>query len=411
MSAGEIAAAVGSGVLSAGEVVEAALERIREIDDGLRAFREVWADRARAQAAAIDRDVAAGAIGDREGAVRGIGKRPLLGVPIAVKGGSTAYVGPLVAAGAIPVGATATPGPGTSWQTWGRTDRGPTVNPWDASVVPGGSSAGAAVAVATAMVPLTTGTDGAGSVRIPAAWCGVPGLKPTNGSIPRADRTGLAVGGAIGRHLDDLRLYWSVMTGQDFAPRPPALRVTWSADLGFAATAPEVASIARTALSELVAKGIFAPVDVPIDLLDPAPAWTAIRADGGPDRTGVRRVNDDRLRRAFATADVISTPTTPNLPHGHDGPGDAFSVALTWAFNLSGHPAISLPAGFARSGLPVGLQLVTRHGQEHRLLAALIGADIRFEAGRMIQGQEPRAWGRSHAETEPQARGVKRRRN
>ncbi|GAB2636363.1 amidase [Kribbella swartbergensis] len=386
MSAVGIAAAVGSGVVSAGEVsagevVEAALVRIREIDEGLRAFREVWADRARAQAAAIDREIAESAIG----------KRPLLGVPIAVKGGSTAYVGPLIAAGAIPVGATATPGPGTSWQTWGQTDRGPTVNPWDASVVPGGSSAGAAVAVATSMVPLATGTDGAGSVRIPAAWCGVLGLKPTNGAIPSADRTGLAVGGVIGRHLVDLRQYWSVMSGQDAPPRPPALRVTWSADLGFAPTAPDVASIARTVLSDLVSKGIFEPVDVPVQLLDPAPAWMAIRADGEPDRTGVRRANDDRLRRAFALTDVVATPTTPNLPHGHDGPGDTFSVALTWAFNLSGHPAISLPAGFAQSGLPVGLQLVTRHGQEHRLLAALIGADVRFEAGRMVQARESQA--------------------
>jgi amidase len=377
LSAAEIAAAVGGRMVRAAEVVEAALERIRAMDDGLRAFRDLWVDRARAQAAAIDRELAE----------RAIDKRPLVGVPIAVKGGGTAYVDPLVAAGAIPVGATATPGPGTTWQTWGRTDRGPTVNPWNPSVVPGGSSAGAAVAVATAMVPLATGTDGAGSVRIPAAWCGVPGLKATNGSIPTADRTGLAVGGAIGRNLVDLRQYWSVMSGQDAAPPPPALRVTWSADLGFASTAPDVASVARTALSDLVSQDILELVDVPVELLDPAPAWTAIRVDGGADHTGVRRANDERLRRAFVTTDVIATPTTPNLPHGHDGPGDVFSVELTWAFNLSGHPAISLPAGFSRSGLPVGLQLVTRHHQEHRLLAALISADLRFETGRTIQGR------------------------
>ncbi len=374
LSAVEIAAAVGGRVVSAAEVVEAAFERIRQIDDGLRAFREVWSDRARAQAAALDRELSEDA-NDR---------RPLLGVPIAVKGGRTAYTGPLIGAGAIPVGATATPGPGTIWKTWGQTDRGPTANPWDSSVVPGGSSAGAAVAVATSMVPLATGTDGAGSVRIPAAWCGVPGLKATNGSIPSADRTGLAVGGAIARHLVDLRQYLSVMNGHDAASHPSVLRVTWSADLGFAPIAPELASIARTALDDLVLKGILEPVDVRVELLDPAPAWMAIRADGGVDRTGLRRANDERLRRAFASVDVIATPTTPNLPHGHDGPGDALSVALTWAFNLSGHPAISLPAGLARSGLPVGLQLVTRHRQEHRLLAALIDAGLRFEAGRAV---------------------------
>ena len=168
------------------------------------------------------------------------------------------------------------------------------------------------------------------------------------------------------------------MSGRD-AATPHPLRVTWSTDLGFARTAPAVASIARTAVSGLVANGIFKLVDVPVELLDSASAWTAIRADGGADRTGIRSANDNRLRRASAATDVIATPTTPNFPHGHDGPGDIYSVALTWAFNLSGHPAISLPAGFAHSGLPVGLQLVTRHGEEHRLLAALI--DTRHELG------------------------------
>ncbi|MGW1344540.1 amidase [Kribbella sp. NPDC002412] len=370
LAAVEIAGLVRWRVVSAEEVVEAALERIGDVDDRLRAFDEVWADRARARAAAIDRELAE----DRAGAQAVAIDKPLLGVPIAVKRGSTAYAGPLVAAGAIPVGTTATPGPGTAWQTWGQTERGPTVNPWDASVVPGGSSAGAGVAVAASMVPLATGTDGGGSIRIPAAWCGVAGLKATNGTIPTADRTGLAVGGVIGRHLVDLQQYWSVMSGQSPAapqdgPNTP-LRVTSSADLGFAATEQKVAWIARAALSELVSQGVFEPVDGAVELLDPAPAWTAVRTDG-VDHTGVRRANDERLRQAFAATDVIATPTTPNLPHSHDGPGDAFSVALTWAFNLSGHPAISIPAGFARSGLPVGLQLVARHHEEDRLLAAL----------------------------------------
>ncbi|WP_433163372.1 amidase [Kribbella sp. CA-247076] len=356
-SAAELAGAVGRREVSAGEVIEAALGRIREADVWLRAFRQVWAERARAAAAAIDREPTA-----RLG-------RPLLGVPIAVKHGGTAYVGPLVAAGAIPIGTTATPGPGTAWQTWGQTDRGPTLNPWNRDVVPGGSSAGSAVAVAASMVPLATGTDGAGSIRIPAAWCAVPGLKPTNGSIPTADRTGLAVGGAIARNLDDLRLYLSVMTGTDAQP-PPILRVTWSPDLGFADTDPEVASIARTALMKLLAHDTFEAVEVPVEIRDPAAAWMLVRA-GRADGTGVRQANDDRLREVFAVVDVIATPTTPNLPHGHDGPGDVLSVALTWAFNLSGHPAVSLPAGFARSGLPVGLQLVARHREEDRLLAAL----------------------------------------
>jgi Asp-tRNA(Asn)/Glu-tRNA(Gln) amidotransferase A subunit family amidase len=90
----------------------------------------------------------------------------------------------LVAAGCVPVGATAVPGRGTSWQTWGHTDRGPTLNPLGPAFSPGGSSAGSAAAVAAGLVPLATGSDGAGSVRIPAAWCGVLGLKLTNGRVP-----------------------------------------------------------------------------------------------------------------------------------------------------------------------------------------------------------------------------------
>jgi Asp-tRNA(Asn)/Glu-tRNA(Gln) amidotransferase A subunit family amidase len=82
----------------------------------------------------------------------------------------------------------------------------------------------------------------------------------------------------------------------------------------------------------------------------------------------LRAANDEVLAGVFAAADLLATPTTPNPPHGHDGPGDRISTALAWAFNLSGHPAISLPAGRTRAGEPVGLQLVARHGEEALLL-------------------------------------------
>ncbi|MFD5315438.1 amidase family protein [Streptomyces sp. NPDC127098] len=70
----------------------------------------------------------------------------------------------------------------------------------------------------------------------------------------------------------------------------------------------------------------------------------------------------------FAAVDLLATPTTPNRPHGHHGPGPVVSAALTWAFNLSGHPAVTLPAGRTPDGAPVGLQLVARHGEEALLL-------------------------------------------
>jgi Asp-tRNA(Asn)/Glu-tRNA(Gln) amidotransferase A subunit family amidase len=79
-------------------------------------------------------------------------------------------------------------------------------------------------------------------------------------------------------------------------------------------------------------------------------------------------VNDSRLDALFSEARLLLTPTAPTAPHGHDGPGERYSTALTWAFNLSGHPAISIPAGFGPDGCPVGLQLVAGHGEERLLL-------------------------------------------
>ncbi|MER7439077.1 amidase family protein, partial [Pseudonocardia alni] len=126
---------------------------------------------------------------------------PLAGLPIAVKGlhgHRTPAVRALLAAGAVPIGATSVPRPG-GHQTWGWTDRGPTRNPWRADRSPGGSSAGSAAAVAAGVVGMATGSDGAGSVRIPAAWCGVLGYKPTAGLVPSADPRGLAVPGVLVR--------------------------------------------------------------------------------------------------------------------------------------------------------------------------------------------------------------------
>lgn len=127
----------------------------------------------------------------------------------------------------------------------------------------------------------------------------------------------------------------------------------------------------------------------PLRLEDPAPAWLALRAAPTPDARPapgphpaplraaqeLRAENDRRLAALFAEVDLILTPTTPNASHGHDGPGDRYSTALTWAFNLSGHPAMSIPAGFDSDGCPVGLQLVARHGEEELLLRVAEAAE------------------------------------
>ncbi|MER6709345.1 amidase family protein [Streptomyces fumanus] len=381
----EIAEAVRSGAVRAADTVAAALARIAERDAGLCAFLEVWGEDAARRAREVDARVAAGE------------RLPLAGVPIGVKGRrGLRTAGPLLAAGCVPVGATSVPGPGTPWQTWGLGAGGRTVNPWRADRTPGGSSAGSAAAVAAGLVPLATGSDGAGSVRIPAAWCGVAGLKLTNGPGSGGGTgggpAGLTAPGALARSVADLAAYWRVMVpgaapeaGPEL-PVPGAAPVTgpelpvpavWSADLGFAEPDEEPVALARAAVDRLVDAGAVRLVRPrrPLRLADPAPAWLALRTPGADLRAAhrTRAVNDERLAELFTGAALLLTPTTPTAPHGHEGPGDRYSTALTWAFNLSGHPALSLPAGFGTDGCPVGLQAVAPHGAEALLLAVAAG--------------------------------------
>ncbi|MFI1245519.1 amidase family protein [Streptomyces anulatus] len=350
------------------------LERIGRLDPALHAFIEVWPDEALAR--------------EREAAAR---RLPLGGLPFAVKGPSgirSFAARRLIAAGGSPVGATSVPGPGTHWQTWGLGAHGRTVNPWRADRTPGGSSAGSAVVVATGMAELATGSDGAGSVRIPAAWCGVFGLKTTNGLLPSPDRSGLASAGVLARSAAAAEPYLRHVLGgggPDVAPAlplplplsPPVplslpLPAVYSEDLGFAEVDPEVAAVVRAAVDRLVAAGTVRLLGRDAALLDPVGAWTAVRGGSpdDPEAVRVRRTNDERLDALLVGGALLLTPVTPNRPHGHEGPGDLYSTALTWAFNLSGHPAASLPAGFTGDGCPVGLQLAAARGADVRLLAA-----------------------------------------
>jgi Asp-tRNA(Asn)/Glu-tRNA(Gln) amidotransferase A subunit family amidase len=143
----------------------------------------------------------------------------------------------------------------------------------------------------------------------------------------------------------------------------------WSATLGYAAVDGEQEAVARAAAVRLHEAGAVAWRPRDLALLDPGPAWRALRA-GREDAAArhARTVNGARLDALFRDADVLLTPTTPTPPHGHDGPGEAMTVDLTWAFNVSGHPAVSVPAGFAADGTPVGLQAVAAHGREAALL-------------------------------------------
>lgn len=235
------AAALRAGEVSSSDLVAMYLERIERFDGELNAFRVVLGDRARAEAAAADRRIAAGE------------SAPLLGVPVAVKDnvdvagelttlGTDAVDRPAAAdcahyrrlreAGAVLIGKTNLPElaiwPFTESQTWGRTR-----NPWDTGRSAGGSSGGSGAAVAAGLVGAASASDGGGSIRIPAAHCGLFGLKPQRGRISlmpeREHWLGLSVAGCVSRRVVDTALWLDVAAGSEpgDADTPPAPERSW----------------------------------------------------------------------------------------------------------------------------------------------------------------------------------------
>ena len=306
----DAAAAIRRGALGAVELTELCLDAIERTNDELNAFVHVDPDLARAEARRVDAAVAAGRADD-------LG--PLAGVPFGVKDlddcaglpttkASRWYAGRgpapedsihvrrLRAAGAIPVGKTATPEFGTFAYTASPL-LGVTRNPWDPSRTPGGSSGGSSAAVSAGMVPFCPASDGGGSIRTPASFTGLPGLKPTYGRIPTFGVTHLAqnaVVGSLATTVADTALLLHVMAGPDPRDRtslpPPAaayvdvlaatdvsgVRVTWSLDLGFATVDPGVAALCEEAADALIAAIGATRVACPLTLDDYLVLYTRI---------------------------------------------------------------------------------------------------------------------------------------
>ena len=205
------------------------------------------------------------------------------------------HVGRLRAAGAIPIGKTASPEFG-AWAYTASPLLGVTRNPWDASRTPGGSSGGTSAAVSAGMVPFGTASDGGGSIRTPASFTGLPGLKTNYGRIPKFDGTQISqnsVNGFLATTVADSALLLDVMSGPDPRDRtclpPPAgsyldalntdvsgLRVAWSPNLGFATVDPEVEALCEEAMRALVAASGARLVDRRIDLDDYIRIYTTI---------------------------------------------------------------------------------------------------------------------------------------
>jgi amidase len=438
-TASELAAGLRDGTFSAREVIAAHLARIEAVNPRVNAIVTlVDPEQALAAADAADR---ARARGEPLGVLHGL--------PLAVKdleetaGLRTTYGSPLFAdhvpdadslmvarlrqAGGIVIGKTNTPEFGAGSQTFNRVF-GVTRNPYDLARTPGGSSGGAAAAVAAGLLPLADGSDLGASVRNPAAFCNLVSLRPTAGRIPDPGPgdlwNPLAVLGPIGRSVDDLALFLQAVAGPD--PRDPlslqdppetfaadlradprGLRIAWSRDLGGLPVDPVITRVLEEQRATLEALGCVVE-DAEPDFAGADEAFETLRALGyagmapilddlKPDlaenvRIGLRLTGPQvsrglalrtevfqRMGAFLERYDALAAPVTqvPPYPVEVEWPrevaGTPMGSYIEWfrscsRITVTTHPAMSVPAGFTADGLPVGLQLVGRHRGELDLL-------------------------------------------
>jgi aspartyl-tRNA(Asn)/glutamyl-tRNA(Gln) amidotransferase subunit A len=434
MAATELLERFQAGELSPLEATRASLERIKALNDRVNAFCLVDEETALADARASEQRW-----------LRGEPKGVLDGVPVSIKdllvttGWPTLRGSWLIAEdqdwsedapsvarlrehGAVLLGKTTTPELG--WK--GVTDSprfGVTRNPWDLERTSGGSSGGSAAAVALGMGPLSVGTDGGGSVRIPAGFSGVFALKPTYGRIPLypASPFGtLAHAGPITRTVPDAALMMDVLAlpdSRDWSALPPpskshltgldsgldGLRIAFSPTLGYIKVDPQVGARVRAAVEVLgdlgaVVEEVDPGFEDPVEAFHvlwfsgaaksveqfPEALWSALdpglraiceqgrrmTAMDYLDATAVRMRLGVLMGRFHEQHDVLVTPTLPipaftagrEAPEGSSSPRWTSWTPFTYPFNLTQQPAASVPCGFTDDGLPVGLHVVgARH--------------------------------------------------
>lgn len=441
--------------LSPVEVTRIVLERIERLNPELNAFVTVTPERALADAEAAEAMYAQPE------------PPPLAGIPTSIKdlvatkgirttGGSLlsadnvpdhspVFVERLYEAGIVMLGKTNTPEGGWKGDSGNRVV-GPTHNPWKHGLTAGGSSGGAAAAVAAGLGPLAQGGDGAGSIRIPAGFSGVFGHKPSFGRVPYPglSPSQIAHTGPMTRTVADAALMLDVMSGPSPSDRHSltrhasflddiqggiaGLRVAWSPDLGYAQVDPEVLAACERAVqrfSELgchveeanpgladpwpvidklfaigQASGVAGRLDEVRDQLDQgrlkvierAFTWTAVELQ----QAATQREEYYRDMMAFMEDyDLLITPTLPitAFPAGQDYPQEINGVpmsylswtAFTYPFNLTGQPAASVPCGFAGDHMPVALQIVGRWRDD----ATVLRASARFEDIMPWAGKRP----------------------
>ena len=425
------------------EVTEAFLSRIDKINPKINAYVTLTPELARETAKRAEAAVmSSAALG------------PLHGVPFSVKdlvftagvrttAGSLVYrdfvpdadslvVSRLKAAGGVMLGKTNTPEFGYKATTENLVF-GETRNPWALDKTPGGSSGGASAVTAAGLAPLSVGTDGGGSIRIPASCAGIYGLKPTFGRVPSLPGFGgwhsLSHTGPLTRPVADAALMMDVIAlpderdrlsvlppGQTFSQamqsHPRKLRVGWTRDLGYAAVDPQVVSTVEKAVLafrevgwdvEEVSPGFPDPMDTFTttvraenyvvagellakhgNLLDPG-MRAFVQVSAGITALDYLRANQERaklcaqLASFFEKYDLLVTPTLPAPPIAintrlKEVAGRKVHIIgwliFTYPFNLTGNPAASVPCGWSADGLPIGLQIVGRRFADALVLQA-----------------------------------------
>ena len=423
--------------LSAGELVEACLARVEQVEPEVRAFVVLTPELARTAADRADAGRAAG---------RPVG--PLAGVPVALKDLYLTRGVPTTASSRVLEGHD----PGVDAAVWTRlreagagllgkttlhefaygTGSHPTRNPWDLARTPGGSSGGSAAALAARMVPVATGTDTGGSLRIPAAACGVTSLRPTSGRVSTYGvlplSRSLDTAGPMARRMRDVSLLLRLLAGHD--PRDPGsldepvpaypdgprqdlrgVRVGTARRFFWDEVDPAVAAVCRAGLARLVERGAeLVEVDPPADTEQVLAFPGTYGATMGPEAlehhaawlTEREHLYGEAVRHRFAQArevtpeqhaqaqrdrvrwarswrevfaagrlDALAHPTIGRPPAvlPEDGRGAGPSLRTTRAWSVTGFPALSVPAGLDVRGLPVGLELAGLPEREAELVA------------------------------------------
>ncbi len=447
MSLDALAGHYQAGTLSPVEVARAHLDQAARMEPVLHAFQLIDEPGAMAAARASEARWRAGAaLGPLDGAPATIKDNiDLAGFP--TRSGSTttpatpaAGDAPVVArlreAGAVFLGKTTTPEFGWKGITDSTLRGAATRTPWRPTHSSGGSSGGAAASVVSGIGAIAFGNDGGGSIRIPAAFCGAFGIKPSFGRVPHhpleSPFATVVAGGPITRTVRDAATTLSVMARPDerdwySVPPPPhgwladllprlrGVRFAWSPDLGGARADDEVLGVLAPFLAQLRAAGAAVESVGPVfDPLKPAfedfwlagfanrlrqipesrwdetdPGWLALAKAGldiPVDRVLAGMVARPRLHNRvaclFSTHHLLLTPTTPHVApradiayhsQGYDRWDDG--VPYTLPFNLTGHPAATIPIGLSPSGLPVGLQVVGPRFAERAILEACLGIE------------------------------------